>query len=66
MTENNDNNIEVKQKEKDEETATMKFEIKRIEFYQEDLKKMETMPHKEKMEYVKKLRQEKKYIELSE
>lgn len=66
MTENNENNIEIHQKEKDEEMATMKFEIKRIEFYPEDLKKMETMPHKEKMEYVKKLRQEKKYIEITE
>jgi hypothetical protein len=66
MTDNNENNIEFHQKEKDEEMATMQFEIKRIEFYPEDLKKMETMPHKEKMEYVKKLRQEKRYIEVKE
>jgi len=49
-----------------EEMANMKFELKKIEFYPEDLEKMKKMSHKEKMEYVKKLRQEKRYIDKSE
>lgn len=71
MIDNNENNnnkedFEKIQKNKDDEMANMQFAIKRIEFYPEDLKKMESMPHEEKMEYVKKLRQEKKYIEIND
>jgi hypothetical protein len=55
-----------KAKDYAEEMATMKFEMKKIEFYPEDLEKMKTMSHKEKMEYVKKLRQEKRYIDKSD
>ncbi len=51
-------------KEKDAEMATMKFEVKRIQFYPEDLAKMETMSHKEKLDYAKKLKQQHRYIEL--
>lgn len=58
--------INKKSKEKDEEMATMKFVAKKIAFYPDDIKKMESMPHKEKMEYVKKLRQEHRYIDLED
>ena len=53
-------------KMKDEEMATMQFKIKKIEFFPEDIKKMEQMSHKERMEFVKRLRQEKRYIEVKE
>ena len=53
-------------KMKDEEMATMQFKIKKIEFFPEDIKKMEQMSHKERMEFVKRLRQEKRYIEVEE
>ena len=49
---------------KDEEMATMKFERKKIAFYPEDIEKMEKMSREEKMEYVKKLREDGKYINL--
>ena len=49
---------------KDEEMASMKFEIKRFELYPEDKEKLEGMSHKEKMQFMKKIRQEKRYIEI--
>lgn len=51
-------------KMKDEEMANMKFERKKIAFYPEDIEKMEKMSREEKMEYVKKLREDGKYIDL--
>ena len=50
---------------KDEEMATMKFEVKRFELYPEDKEKLESMSsHEEKMEFMKRIRQEHRYIEL--
>lgn len=46
--------------------ATMQFVAKKIAFYPEDLKKMETMGHDEKMAYVKKIREEHRYIDLED
>ena len=47
---------------KDEEMANMKFEIKRFELYPEDKVKLESMSHEEKIEFMKRIRQEKRYI----
>ena len=55
-----------KAKEYDAEMSGMKFESKKIEFYPEDVEKMKTMSHDEKMEYVMKLRQENRYVEVDE
>ena len=55
-----------KAKEYDAEMSGMKFESKKIEFYPEDIEKMKSMSHDEQMEYVMKLRQENRYIEVDE
>lgn len=44
------------------EMSTMSFKVQKIRFYPEDLAKMESMSHKEKMEFVTKLRQENRYV----
>lgn len=59
-------NIEQLQLDKDNEMSGMEFKFVKIQFYPEDEEKMKTMPHKEKMAYVKKLRQENRYIEVEE
>ncbi len=56
--------LQERSKMKDEEMASMKFEIKRFELYPEDKEKLEGMSHKEKMQFMKKIRQEKRYIEI--
>ena len=63
-----DKDIEQKQKAKeyDEEMSGMQFKSVKIQFYPEDIEKMEMMPHKEKMAYLKKLRQENRYVEVEE
>ncbi len=61
-----DKDIEQQQKNKDDEMSGMQFKIVKIEFYPEDVEKMKNMTHKEKMDYIKKLRQENRYIEVKE
>lgn len=61
-----DKDLEQRQRDKDNEMASMQFKSVRIEFYPEDVEKMKTMSHDEKMEYVMKLRQENRYVEVDE
>ena len=57
--------LQERSKLKDEEMATMKFEVKRFKLYPEDKEKLERMSsHEEKMEFMKRIRQEERYIEL--
>jgi hypothetical protein len=49
-----------------DEMATMKFKAVKIRFFPEDIAKMENMPHEEKMEFVKRLRQEHRYTVISD
>lgn len=52
-------------KMKDEEMAAMKFEFKRFELYPEDKAKLESISsHEEKIEFMKRIRQEHRYIKL--
>ena len=55
-----------KAKEYDEEMSGTQFKSVKIQFYPEDIEKMKTMSHKEKMAYLKKLRQENRYVEVNE
>lgn len=57
---------EVKQRDRDEEMSGMRFRFVKIQFYPEDLAKMETMDHEEKMDYVRWLRQENRYVEIDD
>lgn len=54
------------QRDRDEEMNGMVFKWKKIQFYPDDLAKMETMGHKEKMDYVQWLRQENRYVEVED
>lgn len=49
-----------------EEMSGMRFRSVKIQFYPEDLAKMETMEHEEKMDYVRWLRQENRYVEVDD
>ena len=50
-----------------DEMSTMAFKIKKIKFYDEDLAYFESLSsHEEKMEFMRRLRQEKRYIELDD
>ena len=57
---------ETKARDRYEEMSSMVFKAKKIQFYPEDEAKMKTMEHKEKMAYVKRLRQENRYVEVDE
>lgn len=48
------------------EMSGMRFKWVKIKFYPEDEAKMATMDHQEKMAYVKKLRQEHRYVEVDD
>lgn len=61
-----DKSIEQRQQDKDDEMSEMKFQSIEIQFYPEDEEKMKTMSHKEKMEFVKRLRQENRYVEVDD
>ena len=61
-----DKDLEQRQRDKDNEMASMQFKSVRIEFYPEDIEKMKSMSHDEQMDYVIKLRQENRYIEVEE
>ena len=64
MAECNTHNEEAKARDYDEEMSGMRFRPIKIQFYPEDLAKMETMEHKEKMDYLIWLRQENRYVEV--
>ena len=57
---------QAKQHDRHEEMSGMVFRPKAIRFYPEDLAKMESMNHDEKMEFVIKLRQEGRYVEVDD
>ena len=57
---------EALQRDQDEEMSGMVFKWKKIQFYPDDLAKMETMGHKEKMDYVQWLRRENRYVEVDD
>ncbi|MBR3929688.1 MAG: hypothetical protein IKJ65_11880 [Clostridia bacterium] len=66
MTEFQTADENAKQRDRDEEMSAMRFRFVKIQFYPEDLKKMETMEHEEKMEYVMRLRKENRYVEVED
>ena len=53
--ENNDNN------NNNETLSHLKFKTKKVKFYDEDLRKMETMSLEERVEYKAKLKAERRY-----
>jgi len=53
-----------KARDYDDEMSTMRFQSVKIRFYPEDEAKMAAMDHKEKMDYVRWLRQENRYVEV--
>ena len=55
-----------KQYDRYEEMSNMVFRTQKIQFYPEDLEKAETMEHDEKMDFIIRLRQEGRYIEVDE
>ena len=57
---------ETKQRDRYEEMSSLTFRPVRIEFYPEDLAKAETMEHDEKMDFIIRLRQEGRYIEIDD
>ena len=66
MTEKKTQEPDNKEKNLDQEMSGMVFRTVKIQFYPEDLKKMETMTHDEKMDFVMRLRAENRYVEVEE